>query len=766
MERISTDDNRHSMLDNLNIFDDEFAVEDFDVVADGFAPGRVQNDRRRTSHVDSDEDGDDDDDDDDDDDNINNKNGEAHVRSVSAYMVENPLTPSNALPRAGPSRNSIRKSREAQREAMNPFRSAEDDAAAGSALDRTSSMQSQSTIAFAPGINRRSISSISSQAYARAQSPSQGASGPSHPYAMYPQDTTLGRTASVSTTSTVRAPHRPLLAQQGPAHPYSMYPQNVADDAELDEDDDTTQPRTHIPVGFPGRAPGFRRRQGPEGEEQDIIGVDGHTEQLPPYSEYPEDGTPKPIVIAASTPTPQSSTQLHVPLMLQQTLQRPQSMSDAGAQSAGHGFSSMEQMDSNDSVDSSTKSWKEKTWKEKRKTKFCGIPFWWILLSGCVLAFVAIVLGATIGAFLGSQKKNTNGHGFHHPPRPSSFFDASPLPTPTGNPPVTGTYALSVGTAEATQSACLVNQNYSQAWGCDMPSPPDMAINIGYQPAGSSGPEGAYLFSASDNTTISYGTQVPETEFSPFLSVQDNDDPSRGPAFYFQAFYDKLVIVPASALPPSSGSQKRDAEFYIDPQWQTRRQVAAIGDQPWYCYWNGTFLEGFIYVNNYTGSAGSQSAATYATSTASPTGSHSPSSASPYMPSTTTRGSSGGPSQVSTPLSSTATYPPLSSTTPAAARRFMERQASTTNYGQLAPFGYVVKIEERRIQDSPSPYCVKMQILNDGTANVVPDANGNPITINLSESDPGYSAYQSAGLTRKRTDTVAGGCHCQWWSGV
>jgi hypothetical protein len=77
-------------------------------------------------------------------------------------------------------------------------------------------------------------------------------------------------------------------------------------------------------------------------------------------------------------------------------------------QAAAHGFAEMQQLNSTDSYSTSSesKSWKEKTWKEKRKTRFCGIPFWWILLSLCVLAFIAIVLGASIGGiFAGARKE-------------------------------------------------------------------------------------------------------------------------------------------------------------------------------------------------------------------------------------------------------------------------------------------------------------------------------------------------------------------------
>lgn len=373
----------HSMHQSVDVFDDEFAVDDFNFVADGFAPGRVVDDGHSRSSVAEDR--------------------EPAIRSVAAHMADMPVSSPSPLPRFRPSRNSIRKSREVQ----NPFRSAEDEEDGGSALGRTQSIRSQSTVAYAPGITHRSVSSTSSRAFAPSQSPFQARNGPSHPYAMYPQGTNLARTASVSTVSTLRAPSRPLMADQGPTHPYSMYPQNVSEDTESivsqDQANATSHSQTHIPVGFPGRNQAFHRQTGPEGEEQDIIGVDGHTEQLPPYSEYPEDGVPKHIVLPNQTAvvTPTNGNQLNLPLVPG----RPQSMSDAGSRANPAAFASMEQMESNDSLNSMPKSWKEKSWKEKRKTKFCGIPFWWILLSLCVLAFIAVVLGGAIGGFMGSQKK-------------------------------------------------------------------------------------------------------------------------------------------------------------------------------------------------------------------------------------------------------------------------------------------------------------------------------------------------------------------------
>jgi hypothetical protein len=373
------DPRNHPRNSTDDVFDDEYAVDDhYDGIADGFAPGRVQpaNDRWSIHSEDP------------------------SVRSLHAHMADAPRFST------GSSRNSMHKPRHVQ----NPFSSNEDDdddnTDEHSALHRSSSIQSSSTAQYAPGIAHRLSTASSARGFPRTASPVHGTTGPSHPYSMYPQDTNVARNPSTSTTtSTVRAAQSAAVPNQGPAHPYSMYPQNVSDH---DVADSTTAPNhapAIIPVGFPGRTQNFVRTRGPGDEEQDIIGVDGHSEQLPPYSEYPEDGVPKPIVLPAAvqTATPPSSTHVLMPLMQQQ--RQPESMSD---QAAAHGFAEMQQLNSTDSYStpSENKSWKEKTWKEKRKTRFCGIPFWWILLSLCVLAFIAIVLGAAIGGiFAGARKE-------------------------------------------------------------------------------------------------------------------------------------------------------------------------------------------------------------------------------------------------------------------------------------------------------------------------------------------------------------------------
>jgi hypothetical protein len=129
-----------------------------------------------------------------------------------------------------------------------------------------------------------SSSTTDSQPYIAPQSPYHGPSNPSHPYQMYMQNVRLARTPSVTTTSTTPLADSSFPDPRGPTHPYSMYPQGTA------ASESSTAPPTVIPVGFPGIPDQYQRRIGPEGEDiGDIIGPDGHTEQLPPYTRYPDE---------------------------------------------------------------------------------------------------------------------------------------------------------------------------------------------------------------------------------------------------------------------------------------------------------------------------------------------------------------------------------------------------------------------------------------------------------------------------------------------
>jgi len=140
------------------------------------------------------------------------------------------------------------------------------------------------------------------------------------------------------------------------------------------------------------------------------------------------------------------------------------------------------------------------------------------------------------------------------------------------------------------------------------------------------------------------------------------------------------------------------------------------GDRSWFCYWNGTLLEAFIYVN-LTSAAGTQASAV--SPTTSPTGTFQPGgSYNKAQSSTTTYGSSMPTTDVqsSSSSSSGASLPP----------------------GPLA-YPKVLKLEERRIPmgaQSLPPYCVQHYIDANGIAQPFLNATGGQITIYLNETEP------------------------------
>lgn len=239
------------------------------------------------------------------------------------------------------------------------------------------------------------LSSVSTDiAYVRTESPYQGPSGPSHPYQMYPQESRLARTMSVATTSTVAVPDRPYNGPGGPTHPYGMYPQNIVPEGEVAVEAASIPPP--VPVGFPGLNNNYQRRLGPDGEEiADIIGPDGHTEQLPPYTQYPDEAfvrKTRPTVavplagaggigLATRNPEFESLEDLNTPQSRQSTRSI---LSDSTHQI---------------NMAAATMSEKPplKKWQRAAKRKVCGIvPIWAIALAAAVFILFAIILGTVL----------------------------------------------------------------------------------------------------------------------------------------------------------------------------------------------------------------------------------------------------------------------------------------------------------------------------------------------------------------------------------
>ena len=250
----------------------------------------------------------------------------------------------------------------------------------------------------------RSISSTSTFTMPRTQSPYQGATGPSQPYGLYPQNIGISRTPSSATTSTVRIPERIYTGPVGPTQPYGMYPQNTVPEDEVSPVDGITP----VPVGFPGLGQDYRRRFGPDGEEAaDLVGPDGHTEQLPPYTRYPndlppKDGAPAAPPAAVSPVSPIAVPENHAEAS-QETLIAARSNSTEIRRPIADDSSTQLNPTSTDTaaqVDDSGNLKESITEKSKRRVCWDKLPIWAVVL---LLAVVCILIGAMIGGILGHK---------------------------------------------------------------------------------------------------------------------------------------------------------------------------------------------------------------------------------------------------------------------------------------------------------------------------------------------------------------------------
>ncbi|SMQ47213.1 unnamed protein product [Zymoseptoria tritici ST99CH_3D7] len=778
------DDDQNPANERTDVFSDEFEVDDWDIgVADGFRPTAGRNSEERAARHGATEDLED----------------GTPIRTVSAHYAPAPPVGASGT------RDSVRKSGNR----ANPFASPED-----VEPERGNSLEFEPESNFA----HRTLSTASSRIYAQTDSPRFGA-GPSHPYGLYTQATMPRSPSARTAASSARHPSQRQSFQQNlPQHPYAMYPQAIdLDDVDADDDDaDQIRPNP-VPVGFPGLGQNYTRRLGPDGEDQGIIDEVGHTEQLPPYSRYPEDGPEKmpllPPTLHSRAPVEGSDPTMALMHTTLQPSPTPvqQSMTDESALNRNSVAHSMTRMLSTSSATGSSakkswqhKTWKERTWRERRWTRFCGIPFWVILLVIGVFLFIATVLGGVIGGYKagGKSAKTTKAATTTVV---TSLYDASLMPSPTSGGPPTGTFALTLGDPEEVVNDCLANRDLAMAWDCNLAPNPKLGISI----VESSDPDqgmGATLFYNSDDPSIAAGAQLAymDTQFSSFLTVLDNDDQDNGLAFYFQSWYDKVVVVPEGSInlagPSKRGPPKKafvGSSFQVPDAWKGRKQTLTPGEKPWFCVWNDTFVEGFIYVNEPSVTLTTSSSSSSITPPPSTQAGSASSSTVTDSPTTGSESSSGTTADIATTTAAadiitktivnpftTAVYTgPASELPPWASDEAMraKQRAAYANSMHQKPkrqlparypdMPFVVKIEERRLAESPQPYCQQYQILDNGHANWAPGPDGKPIMVYLDELDPIQTADAAATGTiaarhaKRNGDPVPNSCHCQWMSG-
>jgi hypothetical protein len=577
-------------------------------------------------------------------------------------------------------------------------------------LNRQSSVTTTSTVSNRSGPHR---------SLTRAMSPYTGATGPSHPYGMYPQ-IGVSRSASIATMSTVRPEDGPLQGTSAPQHPYGMYQQNIALEDGVDD--------PPIPVGFPGASlQSYQQRAARPDDVGDIIGPDGHLEQLPPYTRYP-DGVP--LRVGMGPASIASATREQV----QPVQTEPAAVSDVSS-------STLINIESNEPIarsevnseGTSTTQVEEKSRRARRMC--CGAPIWLMILLGLGM-LVGGLIGSVIGGVLGERRAEERSARRGRESATPSFVtvtytsDVTPLPAiPTGIPNLpTGQFVVPASIQNQSKF-CVSMTSYTSSWSCQ-----DQGF-LNIEIFGSSKSASVSIPPPVINGTFTYGAQAP---FLPMPTqslhyMLDKADPEFGPALFFASPFDKLVIVPEDAFPAPSPQKRSVNELDLMGNQFRREQVAQQGDRPWFCWWNMTAMEFFVYVNETSADAKTPPMMT-------------------HRPTATITGAGPG-----TPTTGT------SPTFPHAKRQTGLPPVSFANYPRR------VKIEEKRlIPDAPRPYCVQMQVLDNWQ--VVPF--NNQITL-INAMQPGMSSTSQKreddddehGLFARDDDGYDNTCYCDWLSG-
>ncbi|MCJ1431390.1 hypothetical protein MMC27_000742 [Xylographa pallens] len=725
--RQSSTSSRQSSIrrSNPDVFSDDYALEAIPL-SDGFRPSVVENTPISPTPT--------------------------TVRSI-------PRRPVPSEPRPGPPSISPRRKKSSKRYGAGNSVSLRHAAPAWSVPQRTPSMVSVSGMSDGIFPPQRQTSTISSFSVPRIPSPYQGATGPSHPYAMYPQDTLLNRT---STISSIRPPERSYNGPNGPTHPYGLYPQNTVLEPEA-------LPATAIvpiaPIGFPGLGQHYTRRLGPDGEEaDDIIGPDGHTEQLPPYTKYPDTAVTKERYAPDAPDSEESSAS---PLTQAET-------------SAVQGLVDENQASDDENIEINVAAagaagqpiWRgtaRQRWTRRSKKRTCcgAVPRWAVILIVVLAVSLAAVLGGVIGRWVSQSHNNHAGGGQSHgdgdgpysspdtsPGSASTvtvtanIADATPLASPPANLPMLpkGYFGVPLGLPADVSSSCISQPDQAVTWQCV--SNGYLGMNV--LPADYDTTQVAINTTVHSDYPFYYGPQVPALQGQTSLQlVNDTNDPGRGPAYFFQQNFNKIIVLPANQF--SQASEKRAAsgvatEGYVSERdthkYQNRMPPVGPGDQPWFCFWNDTILEGFIYVTENI--SASQTNTT---------------------------------NMVQSLLSSAVASPTTSSATPSSsyyAKSHEHHDKRGSDWPAAMPTIYpnVVKIEERRnVTNGVQPYCQQMQILDDMSVVPLSNTTSSVTRVMIAEDESPVQRRSLAGSMdqmdvrwRNRRRNSYSPCSCEWLS--
>ncbi|KAH6682389.1 hypothetical protein F5X68DRAFT_172415 [Plectosphaerella plurivora] len=575
---------------------------------------------------------------------------------------------------------------------------------------------------------------------------------------------------SVATSATAPVSERSYQGPQRPTHPYGLYTQAT-------EGSDSSD----VTVGF-GRPDNYQRRIGPDGEDAaDLIGPLGHTEELPPYTRYPDVAyIAKNNEVAAhvADPIDGPSTSRTTPAIpgagglglatrnpeyeSRDDLPLPPAQSRLSTRSVTSDVVSQHEI--NTAAEAYTEKQKSPRWQTRAKKRMWGIvPYWAVCLVAVALLIMGIVLGAVIGTLLakgdGNNKKKPDEDAFPATgTTTTTTTDIIPLATPPADLPplVEGTFSLPPLIESQAPTTCFNDTSQAQAWTCNVPFEIYSMTLANLQDASPVADYVLQLFlsnNSSPSDLYTWGTQPPIIEDPIQMRlVKDTAELELGPAWFGHFVYNKTVIIAEDRFPNVGSANKRRGFVLDDPTSGFRRAGvigAQVGDRPWICEWPGTMLEIFIY---------------------------------PYQINSLSRNRG-----FTAETSSTSPIPSSSAVPPPDNRAFTETvsvgppPAPTPRPPKIAapPYPNIIKIEESRLSDDDSraAVCTQVEICADGiSSKPVYGANGQPIRVNIIENQR-QVAYRFEEPTAQPIDAPTGvlprqedgkyahlsECGCMWW---
>lgn len=325
----------------------------------------------------------------------------------------------------------------------------------------------------------------------------------------------------------------------------------------------------------------------------------------------------------------------------------------------------------------------------------------------------------------------------------TTLIDALPYPsaTPDVSPLSVGSWLVFVNYPAVTTNSCVATDAHEITWQC---SPKSMLnLTVTQRPSGDQFVSFTAEYLEKNNAPLRYGAQAPRMRGPASVSLmQDATEMESGPAWFFQQLFDKLVILKASDVSPSffPSTNKRlkpnnsrrdqdteaeigwlsgvsldedlpdDVETYLEERGslsldvnfedlaargaQQKQDQVLTGDHLWYCFWNKTIIEGFIYANLTPppNSADLSVVQSIASSTL----------------------VSDAPLSAATALASSDSWP---STPPMYQGPPRDRPMPTL-------FPYLLKLEERRGSNMPQPTCQKMVANADGSITPAAEDDG------------------------------------------